>query len=119
MNMRTRTYGIIVLGILGWFVSWAFFYVWLAEHDWGFFAGWAEAFTSSDFATGLIMDLVLVSFMMIFLAFTDRKKIGAQWSIAVVLSLSVSVSISLMLYLLAHWKNRGEVGEGATPEADG
>jgi len=88
------------LGVLGWVVSYAFFTKWLVEHEWGFFEGWREAFTASDFATGLLSDLVVVTLMMIALALWDRKRLGPKWTVAVIASLGLSVSMSLAIYLV-------------------
>ena len=100
----SRETGTIVLGVLGWLLSYAFFAKWLSEHDWRFFAGWAEAFTSSDFGTGLLMDLVVVTVMVIFLAIKERARLGAGWVAAIIGSLALSVSVALTLYLLAFWR---------------
>ncbi len=93
------------LGFLGWLLSYAMFLKWLIANRWDFFGGWAEAFTSSDFATGLIVDLVLVTLMMVALAVLDRKRLGPRWTAAVLASLSLSVSMSLAIYLAAIWRH--------------
>ena len=73
----------------------SFFTKWLVEHEWGFFEGWREAFTASDFATGLLSDLVVVTLMMIALPLWDRKRLGPKWTVAVIASLGPSASMSL------------------------
>ena len=95
-----RTIATWSLGVLGWVVSYALFTKWLVEHEWAFFEGWREAFTASDFATGLLSDLVVVTLMMIALAIWDRKRLGPKWTLAVVASLGLSVSMSLAIYLV-------------------
>ena len=94
-----------VLGILGWIVSYAMFTIWLSNNGWDFFGGWAEAFTSSDFATGLILDLVLVTAMMVALAILERRRLGPRWTAAVIASLGLSVSMSLAFYLVGRWRS--------------
>lgn len=94
-----------ILGVLGWLVSYAFFMVWLNANGWDFFGGWAEAFTASDFATGLLLDLVFVTFMMVALAVFDRKRLGPRWTTAVLASLTLSVSMSLACYLMGIWQH--------------
>lgn len=89
------------LGFLGWVLSYAMFVKWLVANRWDFFGGWAEAFTSSDFATGLLIDLVLVTLMMVALAVFDRRRLGTRWTVAVLASVSLSVSMSLAIYLAA------------------
>lgn len=94
------------LGICGWVSSYGLFFKWLREHEWKFFGGWVEAYTLSDFSTGLHLDLTFVAFMMIALAIADRKALGFKWSAAVILSLSLSVSMSLAVYIVGKIKNR-------------
>ncbi len=94
------------LGVTGWIVSYALFLRWLAGHDWDFFGGWLEAFTASDFATALIMDLVFVTVMLIGAAWWERDRIGHRWSAAVVASLALSVSVSLAILLVRLWQVR-------------
>lgn len=106
----SRTIATWFLGVLGWVVSYAFFTKWLLEHEWDFFGGWREAFTASDFATGLLSDLVVVTVMMVALAIWDRKRLGPKWTIAVVASLGLSVSISLAIYLVG-------IARAGSPEA--
>ncbi len=93
-----------ILGILGWVISYAFFAKWLIENEWNFFGGWAEAFTSSDFATGLLSDLVVVTIMMVVLALWDRRRLGPKWTTIVIASLGLSVSMSLAIYLVIIWQ---------------
>ncbi|MGH1346334.1 MAG: DUF2834 domain-containing protein [Nannocystales bacterium] len=94
------------LGVIGWVASYAMFGVWLAANDWDFFGGWVEAFTASDFATGLLFDLVAVTVMMVVVAVWERRRIGGRWSAAVVGALTLSVSMSLTIYLVALWRTR-------------
>ena len=115
---QPKTAVIVTLGILGWVISWLLFYRWLGEHQWDFFGGWREAFTASDFATGLIMDLVLTSAMLIALALFERERLGPRWTAAVILSLAISVSISLTLYLVACWLRSAEEQAAAPPAAN-
>lgn len=98
------------LGVAGWLASWALFANWLSEHDADFFGGWAEAFTSSDFSTGLHLDLVLCTLMMLALAAYDRRRLGRAWTAAVVASLALSVSMSLAVYLVGTWRSPGKQG---------
>ena len=104
------------LGIGGWLVSWAYFARWLMEHQWRFFDAWVEAFTTSDFSTGLHVDLVVVSLMMIALALKDRKTLGPTWTFGVIASLGVSVSMSLALYVVGKLRHQ-PLGEGHRPAA--
>ncbi|HBP18547.1 MAG TPA: hypothetical protein DEA08_12280 [Planctomycetes bacterium] len=110
---QPKTAVIVTLGVLGWLISYAFFFKWLGEHQWAFFGGWYEAFTSSDFATGLLMDLVLTTAMLVALAIFERERLGPRWTAAVILSLALSVSISLTLYLVATWLRRRDEPGGA------
>ena len=87
-----------ILGISGWLISYAMFGKWLAANDGGFFGGWVDAFTSSDFSTGLHLDLVFCSVMMIALAIYDRRRLGGRWAAGVVAALCLSVSMSLAIY---------------------
>ena len=116
MSPEARTRGTIFLGVLGWLVSYAFFYRWLSDNDWRFFQGWIEAFTASDFGTGLLMDLVLVTAMMIFVALAERRRLGGRWVAAIIGSLALSVTMSLMLYLIACWQHR-EAERSSPPAA--
>lgn len=95
-----------LLGIGGWLSSYYLFFEWFKEHDWDFFGGWIEAFTLSDFSTGLHLDLTFVTFLMITLAITDRRTLGSKWSAAVILSLALSVSMSLAIYIVGKHKPR-------------
>lgn len=101
-----RTAGIWVLGVLGWLASYAMFGRWLAANDGAFFRAWAESFSTHDFATGLLYDLVAVTAMMVFLAVRDRARLGAWWTAAVLLSLGLSVSMSLAIYLVGRARTR-------------
>jgi multisubunit Na+/H+ antiporter MnhE subunit len=96
------------LGVLGWLLSYALFARWLLANEWQFFGGWAEAFTSSDFATGLLMDLVVVTVMVIVVALKDRRRLGPRWSVAIILSLALSVSMALAIYLVALWRTESK-----------
>ena len=64
--------------------------------------GWAAAFSANDWATGLLMDLVLVTAMMIALAIKDRTRLGGRWGAAILASRGLSVSMSLTLYLILY-----------------
>ncbi|MEZ6184404.1 MAG: DUF2834 domain-containing protein [Planctomycetota bacterium] len=101
------------LGVLGWVASYALFTKWLAEHGWDFLGGWREAFTASDFATGLIVDLSVTAVMLIVLAVWERKRLGGRWTAAILASLALSVSMALTLYLLALWRAEGAEAEPA------
>jgi len=103
-----REAGTVALGILGWVLSYGMFWRWLQANDWRFFAGWAEAFTASDFGTGLLLDLVVVTGMVIFLAVRDRARLGPRWVAAIICSLALSVSVALALYLLAYWRTEAK-----------
>lgn len=110
MASRTRSAAIAALGVVGWVVSYGFFLKWMAAHGWDFFGGWAEAFTASDFSTGLIMDLVFVTAMVVGVAWWERRRIGTRWAVAMVAALGLSVSVSLAIYLVRLWQVRGEDG---------
>ena len=97
----SRSAAVWSLGILGWALSYALFLRWLANNGWDLPGGWVEAFTSSDFATGLLLDLVVVSVMLIAVAVWDRRRIGAGWTAAVIASLALSASMALAIYLVA------------------
>ncbi len=99
---------ILILGILGWLLSYFLFTKWLIANGWDFFGGWHEAFTSSDFATGLLLDLVVVTIMMIVIALWERERLGVKWTTAIIASLALSVSVSLALYLIAIWQKKDE-----------
>jgi len=101
MNKANVTW---VLGIVGWVVSFAMFFRWLGAHDWDFFGGWVDAFTASDFATGLLLDLVTVTVMMVAVAVWDRRRLGPRGTAAVIACLSLSVSMSLAVYLARLWQ---------------
>ena len=101
LNLRNAT---LALGVAGWLVSYAYFGRYLLQHDWDMLGGWAAAFGANDWATGLLMDLVLVTGMMIALALEGRKRFGRGWTAAIIASLSLSVSASLALYLIACWR---------------
>lgn len=102
-----RNAAIVALGILGWLVSYAFFGVWLLDSGGDFFGGWAGAFTTHTFGTGLLSDLVAVTGMMVVVAIAERRRIGTPWAVAMVASLSLSVSVSLAIYLVRVWMVRG------------
>ena len=99
--MTPRNRATLALGIAGWILSWILFLIWLLDHEWRFFSAWAEAFTASDFATGLLLDLVVVTVMMVAVALWDRRRLGPRWTFAIIASLALSVSVSLALYLVA------------------
>lgn len=101
-----KQHAVWALGLLGWFVSYAFFLSWLNAHEWAFFEGWKAAFTANHFATGLLSDLVVVTVMLIALALWERRRLGARWTFAVIASLALSVSMSLAIYLVACWRLR-------------
>ncbi len=101
----TRQRMTMLLGVLGWVLSYAMFLKFLLAHRWDFFGGWVEAFTSSDFGTGLLLDLVAMTGMMIVLAISDRRRLGARWAALVIASLALSVSMSLAIYLLVIWRH--------------
>ena len=108
-----RNVVIAALGLLGWVVSYAFFYEWLAGSGWDLLGGWRDAFTASTFGTGLLLDLVAVTGMMVAVAVFERRRIGTGWALAMVLSLSLSASVSLAIYLLRVWSLR-RVAAGAS-----
>ncbi len=93
-----------IFAILGWVVSYVFLTKWLMNNQWDFFGGWIEAFTSSDFATGFLIDLSAITIMMIVLALSDRHRLGTRGSILVIASLGLSVSMSLGIYLVLTWQ---------------
>ena len=95
----------VLFGVLGWVLSYAMFLKFLMAHHWDFFGGWTEAFTTSDFGTGLLLDLVAMTVMMIVLAIGDRRRLGGRWAALVIASLSLSVSMSLAVYLLRIWRH--------------
>lgn len=97
-----KTTALWALGVLGWIASYAFFTVWLDANHWAFFRGWAEAFTASHFATGLLADLVVTSAMMVVVAIWERPRLGTRWTVAILASLSLSVSMALAIYLVAN-----------------
>lgn len=101
----SKSKAIWLLGIAGWVLSYVMFTKWLAEHGGDFFGGWVEAFTTSDFSTGLHVDLVLCSFMMIALAIYDRRRLGRKWMAGVLVALAASVSMSLAVYLVGIWRS--------------
>lgn len=94
----------MVLGVLGWVLSYALFLKFLVAHHWDFFGGWTEAFTSSDFGTGLLLDLVATTGMMVGLAIVDRRRLGRRGALLVIAALGLSVSMSLAIYLLTIWR---------------
>ena len=96
-----RTVTTWILGLVGWGVSYALFLRWLLANRWDFWGGWVEAFTASDFATGLLSDLVTVTIMMVAVALWDRRRLGPKWTLAVLAALALSVSMSLTIYLVA------------------
>jgi len=93
----------LVLGVLGWLLSYALFLKFLLAHHWDFFGGWTQAFTSSDFGTGLLLDLVATTAMMVALAIGDRRRLGTRGALLVIACLELSVSMSLAVYLLTVW----------------
>ncbi len=101
----TKTRMTMLLGVLGWVLSYAMFLKFLRAHSWDFFGGWVEAFTSSDFGTGLLLDLVATTGMMIVLAIGDRRRLGGRWAVLVIACLSLSVSMSLAVYLVGIWRH--------------
>lgn len=107
--MDGRSAGTVALGVLGWGVSYALFFRYLAGGG-TVSGGWVAAFTANDWATGLLLDLVAVSAMVVFLTVRDRARLGATWVAAILGSLALSASMALMLYLLASWRT-------ATPSA--
>lgn len=109
-----RNATIATLGLLGWLVSYAFFFDWLVANGGDFFGGWVEAFTASGFGTGLLSDLVAVTLMCMAVAWWERRRIGGRWALAMVASLGLSVSVSLAIYLLRSWMLRGERGHAAS-----
>ena len=68
----------MLFGALGWVLSYAMFLKFLRAHGWDFLGGWVEAFTASDFGTGLLLDLVATTGMMIVLAIGDRRRLGGR-----------------------------------------
>jgi hypothetical protein len=107
-----------ILGVLGWVLSYALFVKWLNANGWDFFGGWYEAFTASDFATGLLVDLVVTSTMLIAAAIWDRDRLGTKWTVAVLLSLCLSVSMALAIYLVGMWRS-ADAAPSATPALAG
>lgn len=106
-----------ILGALGWILSYAMFVKWLAANQWDFLGGWAEAFTSSHFATGLLLDLVAVTAMLVVVALSDRKRLGPRWTAAVIAALALSASASLAVYLVATWRSEEGLRKGTTSSA--
>lgn len=102
-----RTAVIWLLGVLGWVVSYAFFFKWMAANEWSFLGGWVTSFTGPDFNTGFLADLVAVTSMMVVLAIADRRRLGPRWTVAVIAALALSVSMSLAIYLVATWRAEG------------
>ena len=94
----------LTLGVLGWVLSYAMFVKWLMANGWDFFGAWRGAFSAHDFATGLLIDLVVTSFMLVALAVSERRRLGLKWSAAVIASLALSVSVSLAVFLIATWR---------------
>ncbi len=103
-DMSGPRVAVVALGVAGWLVSYAYFGRYLLAHDWDMLGGWAAAFTANDWATGLLLDLVLITGMMLALAFEGRERFGRAWAAAIVASLSLSVSMSLALYVVATWR---------------
>lgn len=95
----------LLLGVLGWVLSYAMFVRFLQAHGWDFLGGWVEAFTGSDFGVGLLLDLVATTGMMIVLAIGDRRRLGARGAVLVIACLALSVSMSLAVYLLMIWRH--------------
>lgn len=102
-----RTAVIWLLGVLGWVVSYVFFFKWMAANEWSFLGGWVTSFTGPDFNTGFLSDLVAVTLMMVVLAVADRRRLGPKWTVAVIAALALSVSMSLAIYLVATWRAEG------------
>ncbi len=94
------------LGIAGWALSYALFVRWLSAHGWDLRGGYAEAFSASIFAAGLLSDLVVVSLMMVVVALWDRGRLGPRWTAAVIASLALSVSMSLAVYVIGLSRHR-------------
>jgi hypothetical protein len=88
---------------------------WLAANDWDFFGAWVDAFTASDFATGLLIDLVVTSFMVVVIAVWDRRRLGTKWTLAVIAGLSLSVSVALAIYLVGTWRAGGQTANAPEP----
>ena len=107
-NARIATTWVLAIG--GWLLSYLLFFRWLAENSWDFLGGWATAFAASDFSVGFHTDLVFVSFMLIALAIFDRRRLGAKWTAAVLLSLALSASMSLACYLVGSWRHQRSDG---------
>lgn len=103
----TKSVAMWILGVAGWIGSWVFFAMWLVENDWGFVRGWVAAFTTCDFSTGLHLDLLVVSLMLVVLALFDRDTLGRGWTFAVIASLAISVSMSLAFYVVGHLRLKG------------
>lgn len=106
--MSLSRWAVVALGVAGWLASYAFFGLYLVEHQWDMLGGWAAAFGANDWASGLLWDLVAVTAMMIALAIEGRRRFGWAWAAAVVASLSLSVSVSLAIYLVALWRTTPE-----------
>ncbi len=96
----------MVCALAGWLVSYAYFGVWMQANDWAFFEGWRAAFTGSLFGTGLLMDLVFTTFVVAFLAWDDRHRLGAKWVAAIICAGTLSVSMMLLLYVWRTWQLR-------------
>ncbi|MCU0671955.1 MAG: DUF2834 domain-containing protein [Myxococcota bacterium] len=101
----TKTVVLWVLGLIGWIASYVMFGLWLDANGWDLVGGWVEAFTVSDFATGLLFDLVATTFMMVAVAIFERDRLGPRWTAAVVGTLALSVSVSLAVYLVGRWRS--------------
>lgn len=98
----------VICAVAGWLASYAYFGVWLRANDWAVFEGWRSAFTGSRFGTGLLTDLVCTTFAVLFLAVSDRRRLGARWVAAIVCAASLSVSMMLLLYVWRTWQLRRE-----------
>lgn len=97
---------VVLCGLAGWVVSYAYFHGWLRANHWAYFEGWRSAFTGSAFGTGLLMDLVFVTFFVVLLAWDDRRRLGTKWVVAIVCAASLSVSMMLLLYVWRTWQLR-------------
>jgi len=92
-----------ILGLGGWLVSYAYFMMWLNEPGGDFFGGWASAFSTTLWGTGLVWDLVFVTFMVIVVALFERKRLGTKTVVLIIASLSLSVSVAWAIYFTRVW----------------
>lgn len=102
----TKQRGVQALALLGLLGSWALFAAWMAANEWDFVGAWVAAFTTCTFSTGLHVDLLAVSGMLVLLAIAERRSIGARSAPAVVASLALGACVSLAVYLTARWRTR-------------